>query len=206
MALAPLAAALCMAFPASVVAGDMPLTSGMDQAALSTTHEPNATADYNRGGIFDEVRLGGLVSVQGDSPDGALIGGQILFDPVVPPSENYLFNALLRPRAHIGGLFATDDGTDQLYAGFTWNFPIFDIFFLEASFGGGVHDGPLDSDPGVDDESLGCRLTFRESVGAGVNLGRNLRLLASLDHSSNASLCNHNGGLTHAGASLGYRF
>ncbi len=85
-------------------------------------------------------------------------------------------------------------------------FPIFSTpFYVQASFGGTVHDGPLD-DPGF---RLGCRLLFRESIGVGVSLGEHWNVLAAVDHSSHAGLCGDdtgNAGLTHAGAYLGYRF
>lgn len=193
-------AVAALAVPSFAIAGD--LLAGPNLGVIDTTgtYDPPAAQEYSGGGILDEVRLGGFLSVQGSSPDGPLIGGQVLFDPFVGPYQNYFLNTLLRPRIHIGGLVATDNGTDQLFAGFTWNFPIGDTFFLEAALGGTVHDG------GTDDEGLGCSFAFRESAGAGLNIGRRWRAIASIDHSSNANLCDGNGGLTHAGVSVGYRF
>lgn len=155
-------------------------------------------------GIFDEVRAGGSFSVQDNDDSGVIVNGQLLFRPFLPPFDNYLANTLLRPRLHLGGSLATaDDGISQVFAGLTWNFPVFGPFFLEASFGGTVHDGPL-SGPDLD---LGCHLLFRESIGVGADLGSRWRLLVAADHSSHADLCNGgNAGLTHVGGYLGYRF
>ena len=50
-------------------------------------------------GIFDEVRLGGSFSIQGSSPDGLLVNGQVLFGTFVRPFGNYFLDTLLRPRA-----------------------------------------------------------------------------------------------------------
>jgi hypothetical protein len=156
-------------------------------------------------GIFDEVRVGTVFSVQDNDDSGVIASGQLFFRSFVPPFENYLANTLLRPRLHLGGNFATaDDGISQAFAGLTWNFPIAGIFFLEASFGGTVHDGAFSSSTGPD---LGCRFLFHERVGIGVDIGRHWRVVASADHSSHASLCNGgNSGLTHAGIYAGYVF
>lgn len=157
-------------------------------------------------GIFDEARLGTVFSVQDNDEFGVIVSGQLFFKSFVPPFENYFANTLLRPRVHVGGNLATaDDGVSQVYAGLTWNFPVFNRFFLEASFGGTLHDGPLES-PG-DGLDLGCHFMFRESIGVGVDLGQRWRVVASADHSSHANLCDGgNSGITHAGVYAGYRF
>jgi hypothetical protein len=172
---------------------------GLVPAQLAGAHDLLAE-DYSRGGVLDEVRFGGFRSIQDSSPDGPLIGGQVLFDPLGPAREDYFLNSFLRPRIHVGGLVATDSRTEQLFAGFTWNFPLGRTFFLEAALGGTIHDG------GSDDEGLGCSIAFREGAGVGANLGRHWRAIVSVDHSSNANVCDGNGGLTHAGVSVGYTF
>ena len=160
-------------------------------------------------GIFDEVRLGALYPVQPNDDSGVIVSGQLYFRTFVPPFENYFADTLLRPRVHVGGNLATgDDPINQVYAGLTWHFPIRNGFFVEASFGGTWHDGPLESTgDGLD---LGCEFLFRESVGVGVDLGQRWRVVASADHSSHAGLCDDgnagNSGITHAGVYAGYRF
>jgi lipid A 3-O-deacylase len=156
-------------------------------------------------GIFDEVRLGGSFTVQSSSPDELMINGQLFFTSFVPPFENYFLNTFLRPRPHLWTTIATDEGTNQLSGGLTWNFPLFDPFFIEASFGGTLHDGPLDNQPGG--ERLGCHVMFRESIGLGADIGEHWRAVVLADHSSHASLCDgSNGGLTYVGLYAGYRF
>jgi lipid A 3-O-deacylase len=156
--------------------------------------------------IFDEVRAGVLYPVQDNDDSGVIVSGQLYFKSFVPPRQHYWANALLRPRIHFGGDLATgDDPINQVYGGLTWNFPIYDRFFVEASFGGTLHDGPISSTgDGLD---LGCHFMFRESVGIGVDIGQHLRVVAQADHASHADLCDGgNSGITHAGIYVGYRF
>ena len=156
-------------------------------------------------GIFDEVRFGGSFSLPSNEPDGVLVNGQLLFTTFAPPFDNYWLNTLLRPRPHFGATVATDNGTNQIFGGLTWTFPLYRSLFLEASFGGTWHDGPLES--AGDGPDLGCEVLFRESLGLGVDLGPRWRVIAAADHSSHSDLCDGgNSGLTHAGLYVGYRF
>jgi opacity protein-like surface antigen len=155
-------------------------------------------------GIFDEVRAGvlGFWQENADSEEGVYLTAQVLFDPMLWPTGNRFLDIVLRPRPHVGGN-VSPTGTDQLFAGLTWTVPLGRVFFAEASFGGTVHNGAIIGS----DVSLGCHALFRESVGVGVNLGQHWRIVASADHSSHAGLCSEeNDGLTHVGASVGYRF
>jgi hypothetical protein len=137
-----------------------------------------------------------------DSVEGAYVTGQVLFDSFVPAFSNWWANTLLRPRPHIGGTFSPD-GPDQLFAGLTWTVPVWRMFFVEASFGGTVHNGPLEGA----EVSLGCEILFRESLGVGADIGEHWRVMVGVDHSSHADLCDgENDGLTHLGGYLGYRF
>ena len=156
--------------------------------------------------IFDEVRVGAVYPVQPSDDSGVILSGQLYFHAFGPPRQNYWADTLLRPRIHVGGNLATgSDPINQAYAGLTWHFPVWDRYFVEASFGGTVHDGPLESSgDGLD---LGCSVLFRESVAVGADLTQHWRVLASADHSSNAGLCDKgNSGITHAGVYVGYRF
>ena len=178
--------------------------------ALAAAASPAAAQEFSETpglfGIFDEVRGGVVYPVQGNDDSGVILSGQLYFRTFVPPFENYFMNTLLRPRVHFGGNLATgDDPINQVYGGLTWNFPIFRRVFLEASFGGTWHDGPLESLGGGLD--LGCEIMFREAVGIGVDIGQHWRFVASADHSSHAGLCDGgNSGITHAGVYAGYRF
>lgn len=175
-------------------------------AAAAANNLAVMNAGFNPGWIFDEVRLGATTFWQrGETgtEDGAFVTGQILFDPFVAPLDNYYLDLLLRPRPHIGGSVSTGGGTSQIFGGLTWTVPLPSILFLEASFGGTIHDGDLEGAP----VSLGCRVLFRESLGLGLKLGERWRVIAGIDHSSHTNLCgNENDGLTHIGASIGYRF
>jgi lipid A 3-O-deacylase len=184
-------------------------------AAAAIAAGPAAAQEFSSGsdsglfGIFDEVRTGGSFSVQGDDDSGFIMRGELIFRSFVPPFDNYLANTLLRPRVHVGGNLATaSDGISQVFAGLTWNFPIYNGFFVEGTFGLTVHDGPLES-PG-NGPDLGCELLFRESIGVGVDLGEHWRVVAAADHSSHAHIiCDDNAGnsgLTRVGAYVGYRF
>ncbi len=192
----PLAAT---AYVAPAVEGDGALAQVNDLSAMGTGYS-------NPGWIFDEVRLGATTFWQrGDTgpEDGAFITGQVLFDPFIAPLSNRYLDILLRPRPHLGASVSTGSGTNQIFGGLTWTVPIVSVFFLEASFGGTIHDGELEGAP----ISLGCRVLFRESLGLGLKLGEHWRVVGGVDHSSHTNLCgNDNDGLTHIGGSIGYRF
>ncbi len=185
-------------------------------SALFLASAPAAAQDFsgsgeNSGlaGIFDEVRVGTVFSVQPDDDSGVILSGQLYTRSFGPHANNYWANAFFRPRLFIGGNLATaDHGVSQVYGGLNWLFPIYRTVFLEASFGGTWHDGPLDSPGGGLD--LGCHLLFHERLGVGTDIGRHWRVVAEADHSSHAHLCKGgttgNSGITHAGVYLGYRF
>jgi hypothetical protein len=178
-------------------------------AAESASPTPTNTLDYDRGGIFDEVRIRASQSPSSNdegTEDGLFVGGEVLFDPFLSPYENWFLNILLRPRPMIGANVSTRSGTDQIYAGLTWDVPVGPLF-LEASFGGTIHDGDL-SLPDEDDHGveLGCRWAFHESIGFGAVLRPHWTFVVSVDHSSNNEYCDKNNGLTHVGAMVGYRF
>jgi hypothetical protein len=184
--------------------------------ALPLSALPAAAQNYSGSGgvpglagIFDEVRLGTVFSVQDNDDSGVIVSGQLYFRSFMPPDAPYFVKAILGPRVHVGGNVATaEEGVSQVYAGLTWEFPVTDLFFLEASFGGTWHNGPLESSTGG--LALGCEVLFRESAGVGVNIGERWRVVASADHSSHADFCDQgkasNSGITHAGVYAGFRF
>lgn len=163
-----------------------------------------------RAGLIDEVRFGGAFYVDEREEvreEGLFVTGELLFASPFRRFENPLLNALLQPRPHVGALVSTDGGTSQAYAGLTWHLPLWSRVFLEASFGGTVHDGLEARREGEIRPGLGCPVMFRESASIGVEVGARWRVLATIDHSSHASLCDgRNDGLTHVGLSAGYRF
>jgi lipid A 3-O-deacylase len=168
----------------------------------------HAEPDYRSGPSLgvDEVRLGVLAANLdvGESENAdMLINGEILFSRFSGPHGYPLHDFFLSPRPHIGFSVTPDDGTNQVYAGLTWEFRLSNLLFVETSFGGTLHDGPSSaSDP----DSYGCSLLFRESASIGYEFTERLRLLLTVDHMSNAGLCDQNQGLTNAGVRLGYRW
>jgi lipid A 3-O-deacylase len=152
---------------------------------------------------LDEIRLGGSYhSIEGwPNEHGVDVTTEMLFgrESSVRPS---LVEFFLKPRWHIGASVNTFGDTSQLYAGLTWDYFLTDSLFLEGTFGGAVHDGPLDEPHRA---SYGCRANFRESAGVGLKLSERLRLVVEIDHMSQAQLCaDRNSGLTNIGLKLGY--
>jgi hypothetical protein len=197
-------AALSVSLPAN--AADV---ASLAVGTAPETTAPTNTLDYDRGGIFDEVRISAASWAQnndGGAEGHFSYGGEVLFDPFVGPYQNWFLNIMLRPRP-MAGLNLTPGGTNQIFAGLTWDVPVGPIFF-EASFGGTLHDGDLRQAPGEPGGGLelGCRALFRESYRVGAKLGAHWRILAGLDHSSNAELCDDNNGMTHIGGMIGYQF
>ena len=162
-------------------------------------------APSESGRVLNEVR-GGIFShnVEDDDPseDGADINVELLFNKPTWSHPNRLINHLITPRPHIGGHVNTSNSTNMLYLGLTWNYQLTKNLFFESSFGAAVHDGPLNE---VGKLSYGCSLNFRESASFGWELSNQWNLLLTVDHMSNADLCDRNAGLTNVGARLGYK-
>jgi hypothetical protein len=153
---------------------------------------------------IDEVRAGGFKQAIDDAHgEGAgALNLEVLGGRLPGGYENGILNFFLTPRPHAGTTLAFGK-TDEFYWGLTWDVKLFDRAFIEASFGGAVHDGPLHE---LHEASYGCRMNFRESASIGFALTQEWRLMATLDHMSNGGLCETNRGLTNAGVRLGYKF
>ena len=163
------------------------------------------TVDH-RSSIFDEIRFGVMahdIEPGDNSEDGVDINLEVLFGKPSWTHSNRLIHHFIRPRPHIGGHINTAGDTSMFYFGLTWDHEITKRLFLETSFGGAVHNGPRDQAVG---NSYGCKLNFRESATLGYKIDKKWRLLVTVDHMSNANLCDRNSGLTNAGARLGYEF
>jgi lipid A 3-O-deacylase len=155
--------------------------------------------------FIDEARFGVLAAnLEGGSHGGDYtINGELLFPHLGhgsygDPIRDYFFN----PRVHVGASISPG-GVNQLYAGLTWDHHLTDRIFFETSFGGAIHDGETS---GNDPDGYGCAVNFRESASVGVELDEHWRVMATVDHMSNAGLCDGNQGLTNAGVRLGYRW
>ncbi|WP_293867800.1 acyloxyacyl hydrolase [uncultured Alsobacter sp.] len=113
---------------------------------------------------------------------------------------------VLIPRAHVGGTINFNGKTSHGYAGLTWTYDVTQQIFVEASFGGAVHNGKTDRIVPVNHNALGCSPLFRESASIGYRFNQAWSVMASVEHLSNAGLCSNNRGLTNAGVRLGYSF
>jgi lipid A 3-O-deacylase len=155
---------------------------------------------------ISEVRVGALAAnLDGGNSEKAtyLINGEVLFRQFDGHYSDAFREVFLRPRPSFGVTLSPEGGTNQLYGGLTWEVPLGKVLFLEASFGGVVHDGPTGAS---DSNSYGCPVLFRESASVGINITEHVRVMAEVEHMSNAGLCDQNQGLTNAGVRIGYRW
>ena len=164
---------------------------------FETASNPFWTIDEVRAGAFkqaiDDATGEGTGAMNLEVLGGRFQGGY----------ENSILDFFLTPRPHIGTTIAFGK-TDEFYFGTTWDVKLpLDSTFFEASFGGAAHDGPLHE---LHRASYGCEVNFRESASLGFALTEEWRLMATLDHMSNAGLCGNNRGLTNAGVRLGIKF
>ncbi len=146
-------------------------------------------------------------------------GGVFVHDAVSPEAGSVDLNAELLspklfsaapewqavvPRAHIGTTVNTAGDTSHAYAGLTWNYDVTKRLFVEGSFGAAIHDGKFAQRPGR--LAMGCSWGFRESGSMGWRFSESLSAMATIEHVSNAGLCDQNRGLTNFGLRLGYAF
>ena len=113
---------------------------------------------------IDEFRGGFFKQAVDDAPHegGPAVNLEALFGRLPGGYENKVLDFFLTPRPHVGTTIAFGK-TDEFYFGATWDMKLFDRAFLEASFGGAAHDGPLAT---PNEASYGCTLNFRESGSA----------------------------------------
>lgn len=206
------AAMVAVAFAAPAVGFELiagpatPPTGEEIPPSLATAYAPTATQDYDRGGLFDEFRLGASAGLD-EASGGSGVDATVLLDPLVLRFESAFATDLLSPRPLLGVSQSSDGGSSQLFAGFAWDVQITDLFFVEASFAGGVNGGgqlPVDDEDA--DRVLRCSVHLRQSAGLGIKFGDHVRLVTSVDHSSDAGLCGDSNGVTQAGAAFGYKF
>jgi hypothetical protein len=175
--------------------------------ALAATGSASAQSPdtWRSRSIVDEIRLGVFghhIEPAGTETGGLDVNVEVLFSKPASAYDRGSLHAFFMPRIHIGSSINVDGDTSQIYAGFTWDVRLHERFSLEVSFGGAVHDGPLDGEG----SAFGCEANFRESASVGVGLTERLWLYATVAHMSNAGLCDRNSGLTSGGLRLGYLF
>jgi len=150
---------------------------------------------------FFEFRAGAMFGVDGPGDDKKGtpdVNLELLYGPFGGEYQNGFLNHFLRPRLHFGATINTEGNTSQLYAGFTWDVFLTRRLFIEGSFGGAVHNG--------DDTFFGCQANFHESGSVGFMLTERWDVMATVDHMSNANLCDANRGLTNVGFRIGRRW
>jgi hypothetical protein len=164
----------------------------------------SAAAPYQ--GFISEVRVGGMVH-DPNSPErrgGADLNAEVLFvKPATSPDP--LWNFLI-PRPSVGTTINFEGKTSTGYAGVNWTYDITKQVFAEASFGGSVNNGYTGNVVPPGHNKVGCGLLFRESASLGYRLTEHWSVMGTVEHSSNAGLCDFNRGLTNYGARLGYTF
>jgi hypothetical protein len=188
-------ACVAAAFAAMMQAGAGITPAAALEAATPATHPFWA---------IDEVRAGVLDHGLEDSPveRGVGLNLEVLGGRFPGSYGNSVLDIFLTPRPHVGTTLGFGK-TNEYYWGLTWDVKLLGPLYFETSFGGAIHDGPVD-EPGL--PSYGCRANFRESASLGYEVTEHLRVAATIDHISNANLCEPNHGLTNAGVRLGYRF
>lgn len=162
-----------------------------------------AAADWS----IKEVRAGVTGSIQARSTfePGFFPTVALYFDPLDRANAATWQDVILRPRVNVGASVSSAGEASQIFGGLAWTVDITDRFYVELGFGGAAHNGD-NKDDGTNGPKLGCSLMFRESAAAGFRLTDKLDIVASIDHSSNADLCDPNDGISHAGLSLAYKF
>lgn len=156
--------------------------------------------------LLDEVRGGVFYHELHGPEEGSVdINAEILTSrlPLIDPASPWYW---LSPRLHLGTSINTDGDTSHVYAGLTFTIDVTERFFIEGSFGGAIHDGETGNNVAPGRNALGCSPLFRESASIGYRFNESWSLMATIEHLSNADLCDQNRGLTNAGLRLGYTF
>ena len=197
--------AAAIAFAAITQAASLTSAAAIDPSSLvpepyTFAPEPFWIPSEVRAGLLDHA-LEDTLAVRPDER-GIALNLEVLGGRFPGGYENSILDFLLTPRPHLGANIAFGK-TDQFYWGVTWDVKLFERTFLEGFFGGAAHDGPLDS-PGR--SSYGCTVNFHEGLSLGYSLTQEWRLMAEIDHMSNANLCSPNRGITNTGLRLGYLF
>jgi len=151
--------------------------------------------------FIDELRIGGFAHDPSSPESGSVdLNLEVLFaKPWGTEAEWWL------PRPAIGATINFDGRTSIGYIDARWQYNVTDWAFVEVGFGGSVNNGETDNtDP--DMNALGCQVLFHEQATVGFNVTENWRIMGTIEHSSNAGLCDFNRGLTNAGVRMGYKF
>jgi hypothetical protein len=189
-------------FALAVLALSAGRTHAADDLAVA---QPSLTPAGQSQSFVSEFRFGGYYHELTGREQGSFdVNAELLFAKPFTASDPWI-DALL-PRPHVGGTFNTGGDTSHLYAGLSWTLNFGQSVFFEATFGGSVNNGDGSKTPASDRNALGCNALFRESASLGYRFTPNWSVMATIEHMSNAGLCDRNYGLTNAGIRLGYQF
>jgi len=162
------------------------------------------------GQIVDEVKTGVLAHDIGFLTHHVEHGVDVNLEMLFTPPD--LLAIIGSPRPMIGADINTSGNTSDPYVGLTWGISLIqnlfrpgDSVFALGSLGGAYQDGYIDNAP-PERKKLGSPILFRESAELGYQVTPMISISAILDHISNANLAQHNGGITSAGARLGFKF
>ncbi|MFO1151556.1 MAG: acyloxyacyl hydrolase [Alsobacter sp.] len=154
-------------------------------------------------GLISEARIGVFAHDPWSPEKGSAdINGEFL---TVKPFSLGAYDVLV-PRFNLGATVNTTGKTSQIYAGLTWTLDITHAVFIEGTLGGGYNNGAIRDAVPVDRNAVGCHANFRESASLGYRFTEQVSLMATVEHLSNAGLCDRNRGVTNVGIRLGYSF
>lgn len=152
-----------------------------------------------------EIRAGAFFHDPKSPEKGSIDGNFEFLAPRVPIGVNKIYEFLI-PRPHIGATLNTANKTSDAYAGLTWNYNLTNSVFVEATFGGAANNGKTGQIVVPGHNAMGCATSFRESVSFGYRISSAFSIMGTIEHMSNAGLCDRNRGLTNGGIRLGYSF
>jgi lipid A 3-O-deacylase len=154
-------------------------------------------------GFISEARVGVFAHDPWSPEEGSAdVNGEFL---TVKPFSLGAYD-LLVPRINLGATVNTTGKTSQVYAGLTWTLDVTSAVFVEGTLGGGYNNGAIHEAVPMDRNAVGCHASFRESASLGYRITDQVSLMATVEHLSNAGLCDQNRGVTNVGIRLGYRF
>ena len=183
-------------------------------AALLLSAVAGSAVAQDSGFGVDELRGGLFFHSVDHAPASAFLGFidttrlqdanvELLFTPFELGDWNWIGE--IRP--HVGGTFNFGGLESQVYAGLSWTHHIAGgPVFIEASFGGAIHNGAL-TGAVAPARNLGCQALFRESGSLGYDITEQASIMLTVEHSSHAGLCGANNvGITNLGVRAGWKF
>lgn len=164
-------------------------------------HAQDATAaSFGADAFINELRFGGLLHdlTSPEKSTGPDFNAEILFAKPWGGEQTWWL-----PRPNLGTTLNFGGGTSTVYAGVAWQYNVTQNIFVEGTFGGSLNNF---SEDGAHRSDLGCHALFRESGSLGYDITEHWRIMATVEHNSNAGLCDKNRGLTNYGMRVGYKF